>query len=112
MYVCMCVRTYVLCIFIYVYVPYLTYEVIHEAPYVWSPWYYTVASQVSRLHPLDFYLRGYLKAMVYQVEVQNMDHAKERIRDACTPLTPNVLSEFAMSGRDASVCSVNVMVST
>jgi hypothetical protein len=28
--------------------------------------------------------------MVYQVKIQNMDHLKERIRDACA-LTPDVL---------------------
>ena len=43
------------------------------------------------LTPLDFYLWGHLKAMVYEVEIQNMDHLKERIRDACARITPDVL---------------------
>jgi hypothetical protein len=35
------------------------------------------------LTPLDFYLCGHLKAMVYQVKIRNMDHLKERIIDVC-----------------------------
>jgi hypothetical protein len=50
----------------------------------WSLLSLGVASEVGRRwRPLDFYLCGYLKAMMYQVKIQNMDHLNERIRDAC-----------------------------
>jgi hypothetical protein len=32
-----------------------------------------------------------LKAIVYQVKRQNIGHMKEQIRDACVPVTPDVL---------------------
>ena len=32
------------------------------------------------LTPLDFYLRRHLKAMVYQVKIQNVDHLEEGIK--------------------------------
>jgi len=32
------------------------------------------------LNPLDFYLWGHLKAVVYQVKIQNVDHLGERIK--------------------------------
>jgi hypothetical protein len=32
------------------------------------------------LSPLDFYLWGHLKAMVYQEKIRNMNHLKESIR--------------------------------
>jgi hypothetical protein len=44
------------------------------------------------LSPLDFYLCGHLKAMVYQVKIRNMNHRKERIRNAITHISPDVLT--------------------
>jgi hypothetical protein len=49
----------------------------------WSPW-------PPGLTPLDFYLWCHLKATVYQVKIQYVDHLKERIRDACDRVTPDV----------------------
>jgi hypothetical protein len=49
--------------------------------------------------------------MVYQAKVQNMDHLKEGIRDACPRITPDMLKQFAISGKVASLWAVNVMVS-
>ncbi|GFG35928.1 hypothetical protein Cfor_05280 [Coptotermes formosanus] len=43
------------------------------------------------LIPLDFYLCGYLKGIVYQVKIQNMNHLKERIGDECARITPDGL---------------------
>lgn len=43
------------------------------------------------LTPLDFYLWGHLKAMVYQEKIQNTNHLKERIMNAITSITPAVL---------------------
>ena len=44
-------------------------------PVEWQP-------RSPNLTTLDFYLWRHLKAMVYWVKVQNMEHLKEHIRDA------------------------------
>ena len=44
------------------------------------------------LNPLDFYLWGHLKAMVYKEKIQDMDHLKERIWSGITYITPDVLT--------------------
>ena len=41
------------------------------------------------LIPLDFYLWRYWKVIVYQAEVQNMEHLKERISDARASIIPD-----------------------
>jgi hypothetical protein len=43
------------------------------------------------LTPLDFHLWGQLKAMMHQVEIQNIEHLKERITDVCAYITADVL---------------------
>ncbi|CAM1324679.1 Uncharacterised protein r2_g3343 [Pycnogonum litorale] len=43
------------------------------------------------LSPLDFYLWGHLKAMVYQVKIRDINHLKERIINAITSITSTVL---------------------
>lgn len=43
------------------------------------------------LTPLDFFLWGYVKNMVYQVKINNLQHLKTRIRDAMATVTPNML---------------------
>jgi hypothetical protein len=43
---------------------------------------------------------------VYQVEIQNMDHLKERIRNVCARIPLDMSSEVAMSGEGASVRSL------
>ena len=48
----------------------------HRGPVDWPP-------SSPDLTLLDFYLWDHLKAMVYQVKIQNMVHLKEPIRDAC-----------------------------
>jgi hypothetical protein len=65
----------------------------------------------ERCHPrcvckTNFELWGYLKAMVYQEKLQNMDHVKERIRHACARIISHALKQACMIGRDASVCAV------
>ena len=53
-------------------------------PVEWSP-------RSPDLNPLEFDMRGHLKTMVlYQVEIQNTDHLKGHIRDACARITPDV----------------------
>jgi hypothetical protein len=42
---------------------------------------------------LDIYLWGHLKAMVFQVKIQSMDHLKERVRDAYACVTLDVLKQ-------------------
>jgi hypothetical protein len=39
---------------------------------------------------LDFYLWRHLKAMVYQVKIQNIKHLNDCIRDARAGITPEV----------------------
>jgi len=51
------------------------------------------------LTPLDFYLWGHLKAMLYQVKLQNMNHVKECIRDAlCACNTRSVKANLPWVG--------------
>jgi hypothetical protein len=42
------------------------------------------------LTPLDFFLWGYVKNIVYQVKINDPQHLKARIRDAVAPVTPNI----------------------
>jgi hypothetical protein len=56
-----------------------------RGPVEWPP---TSPDLTSR----DIYLRGHLKATVYRVKIQNTGHLKERIRDAYTRVTPDVLT--------------------
>ena len=41
--------------------------------------------------PLDFFFWGYVKQCVYSVRINDIDHLKERIRDAIHSVTPDVL---------------------
>jgi hypothetical protein len=42
---------------------------------------------------LDFFLRTYVKNTVYQVEINDLQHLKARIRNAEATVTPNMLQE-------------------
>jgi hypothetical protein len=42
------------------------------------------------LTALDFHLWGHLKAMLYQVKIQNLDYLKEFIRDVCARITSDM----------------------
>ena len=48
-------------------------------------------SRSPDLSPLDFYLWGHLKAMVYQKKIRNINHLMERITNAITSITSTVL---------------------
>ena len=53
----------------------------------WMEW-----SPTSPPHtPLDSHLWGHLKPTVYQVNIQNINHLKERIANAITEINPDVL---------------------
>jgi hypothetical protein len=43
------------------------------------------------LTPLDFFFWGYVKNIVYQVKINDLQHLKGRIRDAVATVTPNML---------------------
>ena len=43
------------------------------------------------LTPLDFFLWGYVKNIVYQVKINSLQHLKARIREAMATVTPNML---------------------
>jgi hypothetical protein len=43
------------------------------------------------LTPLDFFLWGYVKNIVYQVKINDLQHLKARMRDAVATVTPNML---------------------
>jgi hypothetical protein len=45
------------------------------------------------LTPLDFYLWGHFKALVYQEKIVNIPHLKQRIIEACSPIIPDVLKK-------------------
>lgn len=44
------------------------------------------------LSPLDFYLWGHLKSLVYAKKIRNLDHLQERIVDACGRISSDVLN--------------------
>jgi hypothetical protein len=46
------------------------------------------------LTPLDFFLWGYVKNIVYQIKLNNLQHLKARIRDAVATVKPNMLQEM------------------
>jgi hypothetical protein len=43
------------------------------------------------LTPLDFYLRGHLKAQVYAEKITNVEHFLQRIIEACNAITPGII---------------------
>jgi hypothetical protein len=43
------------------------------------------------LTSLDFFLWGFVKKIVYQVKIYDLQHLKARIRDAVVTVTPNML---------------------
>jgi hypothetical protein len=43
------------------------------------------------LTPLDFFLWSYVKNIIYQVKVNDLQNLKARIRDAMATVTPNML---------------------
>ena len=49
--------------------------------------------------PLDFSLWGHLKAIVYQVKIQNINQLKQRITNAITSINPYVLEHFLQQWR-------------
>jgi hypothetical protein len=55
-----------------------------DGPIVWPP-------RSPDLTPLDFFLWGYVKTIVYRVKFNDLQHLKSRIRDAVTMVTSNML---------------------
>jgi hypothetical protein len=45
------------------------------------------------LTPLDFYFWGYVQKIVYSVRIHDIQHWKQRIREAAASVTPDVLVE-------------------
>jgi hypothetical protein len=43
------------------------------------------------LTSLEFFLWGYVKNIVYQVKINDLQHLKARVRDAVAMVTPNML---------------------
>jgi hypothetical protein len=43
------------------------------------------------LTPLDFYFWGYVRQIIYSVRVHNIQHLKQRIKEAVASVTPDVL---------------------
>jgi hypothetical protein len=55
-----------------------------SGPIAWTP-------RPPDLDPLDFFLCSYVKNIVYQVKINDLQHLKARIRDPMTTVTPNIL---------------------
>jgi hypothetical protein len=53
-------------------------------PITWPP-------RSSDLTPLDFFLWGYVKNIVYKVKINDVEHLKARIRDAVATVTPDMV---------------------
>ena len=64
-----------------------------QFPHKWSSRRGAVESppRSPDLTPLDFYLWGHVKALVYAVKVRNLVHLKQRTVDACGQIQPDVL---------------------
>jgi hypothetical protein len=45
----------------------------------------------SDLTPLDFFFWAYVKNIVYQVKINNLQHLKDCIKDAVATVTPNMI---------------------
>ena len=48
-------------------------------------------SRSPTVTPLDYYLWGHVKYVVYAVKIRDVDHLKERIVDACYNITADTL---------------------
>jgi hypothetical protein len=48
-------------------------------------------AKLPDLTPLGFFLWGYVKNIVYQVNINDLQHLKACIRDALATITPNML---------------------
>jgi hypothetical protein len=59
----------------------------HYAKSKWKQW----PPRSPDLTPLDFYFLGYVKQIVYSVRIHNIQHLKQRIREAAASVTPDVL---------------------
>jgi hypothetical protein len=55
-------------------------------PIVWS-------LRLPNLTPLDFFLWGYVKNILYQFKISDLQHLKDRIRNAVATVTPNTRQE-------------------
>ena len=53
----------------------------------WREW----PARSPDLTPLDFFLWGYVKNLVYQVKIRDVNHLKARITDAIGTVTPAML---------------------
>jgi hypothetical protein len=69
-------------------------------PITWAP-------RSSDLTPFDFFLWGYVKNIVYQVRINDLQHLKACIRDTMATVTPNMLQ--ATRGMRLNVVSIFVM---
>ncbi|PNF43421.1 hypothetical protein B7P43_G13453, partial [Cryptotermes secundus] len=70
-----------------------------SGPTAWPP-------RSPDLNPVDFFLWGYVKNIVYQVKINKLQHMKARIRDAVATVTTNTLQakwNEVKYGRD--ICS-------
>lgn len=47
--------------------------------------------------PLDFFLWGYVKELVYQTPIENEQHLRNRIEEACRSITPQMLARVRRS---------------
>lgn len=67
----------------------------------WSP-------RSPDLSPLDFYLWGHLKAIVYSEKIRDLQHLRSRIQQACQQITPDIIHRVMMEWRyRLELCAVN-----
>ena len=57
------------------------------APNGWRAW----PARSPDLTPLDFFLRGYVKDMVYKVKITSVEHLKRRVTDAIQSIPPDMI---------------------
>ncbi|KAL1279171.1 hypothetical protein QQF64_025844 [Cirrhinus molitorella] len=77
----------------------------HRGPVEWPP-------RSPDLTPLDFYLWGHLKAIVYGVKIRDVQHLKLRILEACASISPAVLLSVCEEWEKRVALTINTMGST
>jgi len=60
----------------------------------WERWSNTLATTITRYHPLDFFLWGYVKNKVFSTPVPYITNLKARITHAFATITEHMLENM------------------
>ena len=57
----------------------------------WEIWFDTLATTITRYHPLDFFLWGYVMDKMFSTPVPDITNLKSRITDDFATITEHML---------------------